>query len=1233
MNKQEQNKYQFSNELEALRESERKNKIVLDNAYDLISVQKLGDLSYEYVNPTTLKVLGYSEEELLGKSAIDFIHPDDIVRVITTIKENLNKEAGSIEFRYRRKDGAYIWLGANASRMSDENENHSLIVISRDITDRKQSEEALQKAHDELEIKVQVRTARLKMINKELQNEIIERKRVEESLRKEYQFNSAILNTSDALIMVSTFEGRIVSFNTACEQTSGYSFKEVMDKYPWDFLVHGEDGATVKERYKNLTAGENKNTGENYWLTKDGQKRLVRWTNTVLLDKEGSVEYIVSSGIDITEQHEASEALKESEAYYRTIFENTGTATIIVDQNLQIAMANSRSEELSGYSQDELIGQNPFELFVVPEYLKIVQESYRLRKLDPDKAPPYYQIKCIDKQGRVRDCIIYVSLVPHNQNLVISLMDITEQQLAESKIKASEERFRALFENAPVGIGINRKGRTLLANQAYVDMFGYDSSSELYGALVTNQVAPSCRREISNKVKKREKGEELPYSHETIGLRKDGSKFPLFVQVSNILLPDGPANVAFFTDITARKQVEAALQRQVDFQALLLEISKKFTNIVADDIDDMINTTLRMISESDNDVRSSVFLYSDDQCTVSKTNEWCAKGISAVIDCVQGLPVSVLPWWNKKLQSSEYIYIPRVSDLPPEAQAEKELLQAHSIQSLMVVPMFLEDKIIGFMGFDSVKSEKNWSKENVIILESVAQIIVRALQRKKSAIALRASENYYRTIFENTGAATMIIEADMTISLANREWERVFGYKKEELEGAQWTDIISGDIVDVMKEYHRLRRINPTSAPLQYKARIKDHQGKMRDGLFYTDIISGTTKSVATFIDLTDFNRINRALKATSAGNMAMLQASDEQDLLQKVCQKIVEVGGYRMVWVGYVENYERQTVRPVAYAGHEEGYLKTIDISLADPQRGSGPVGMSIRTDQPYISRNVMTDPSLIPIREEALSRGYKSMITIPLNANGGGAFGVISIYSEELDIFDSEEKKLLTEMAADLAYGIMSLRTRIERNQTALELEISLEKMHRILNQTVGSLSTVLEIRDPYTAGHQKKVARLATAIAQEMGFDKDIIDGIYVAGNLHDIGKINVPFEILSKPGKITELEIGIIKTHSQVGYDILKEIEFSWPVADMVLQHHERLDGSGYAQGLRKEEIVIGARILAVADVVDAMASHRPYRPALGVDPALEEITKNKGILYDPEVVDACLKLFVEKGFKL
>ena len=192
------------------------------------------------------------------------------------------------------------------------------------------------------------------------------------------------------------------------------------------------------------------------------------------------------------------------------------------------------------------------------------------------------------------------------------------------------------------------------------------------------------------------------------------------------------------------------------------------------------------------------------------------------------------------------------------------------------------------------------------------------------------------------------------------------------------------------------------------------------------------------------------------------------------------------------------------------------------------------------------------------------------------------------------------------------------------------SIKREHSELKQAmdgvVYAISLVVEARDPYTAGHQRRVAELARAIAREMDLSEWHVKGIHIIGLLHDVGKVAVPAEILSKPGGISQYEFSMIKTHPQVGYEILEKIEFPWPVTQAILQHHERLNGSGYPAGLSGDDIIPEARILGVADVVEAMSSHRPYRPALGLETALDEILQQRDILYDPEVVDACLRLF-------
>jgi PAS domain S-box-containing protein len=369
--------------------------------------------------------------------------------------------------------------------------------------------------------------------------------------------------------------------------------------------------------------------------------------------------------------------------------------------------------------------------------------------------------------------------------------------------------------------------------------------------------------------------------------------------------------------------------------------------------------------------------------------------------------------------------------------------------------------------------------------------------------------------------------------------------------------------------------------------------------------------------------RLNGTLLTLFNANQALVRATSEPELLDTMCKVLIEIGGYRMAWIGFAENDAAKTVRVAAVAGHDDGYTAQAQVSWADSERGHGPTGTAIRTGEPQLNRDFATAPDLALWRAAALERGYASSVALPLRG-ASGVFGALTIYAAERDAFGPDDVKLFIDMAGDLAYGIAALRAGIEREQAVRRLSDSFE-------DTVGALASTVEARDPYTAGHQRRVATLGAAIAREMGLPQDRIRGLFFAGLIHDVGKIQVPAEILSKPGGLSPLEKQFVRMHVQAGYDIIKGVDFPWPIAEIVLQHHERLDGSGYPRGLAADAIILEARILAVADVIEAIAAHRPYRSAQGLDAALAEIDAGKGRLYDAAAVEACIDLFRNKGF--
>lgn len=372
------------------------------------------------------------------------------------------------------------------------------------------------------------------------------------------------------------------------------------------------------------------------------------------------------------------------------------------------------------------------------------------------------------------------------------------------------------------------------------------------------------------------------------------------------------------------------------------------------------------------------------------------------------------------------------------------------------------------------------------------------------------------------------------------------------------------------------------------------------------DAKGNVTALQGTLIDIAErkraersLERLNRALRTLSSGNEVVVRATSEQQLLDEMCRVLVEVGEYCRCWIGFADGPEPHPIRVMA-------------------AWGCAPSGVAAtETDTP-----VRALYSMSPIVAGA-GDGSETWAALPF-ALGPAARGVMALCSAAENAFDADALKLLSELADDLAYGLLSLRAHAAR-------DLGEQRLRDSMRATVQALASTLEARDLYTAGHQRRVAALAVAIARSLGIAEDEIHGIELAAIVHDIGKVQVPAEILTKPGELTSLEYQLVQVHAQAGHDILKGIDFPWPVAQMVCQHHERMDGSGYPNHLFGDAILMGARIIAVADVVETMMNHRPYRAALGRDAALAEIAAGRNHLFDSKVVDACLRLFHEDAF--
>ncbi len=469
----------------------------------------------------------------------------------------------------------------------------------------------------------------------------------------------------------------------------------------------------------------------------------------------------------------------------------------------------------------------------------------------------------------------------------------------------------------------------------------------------------------------------------------------------------------------------------------------------------------------------------------------------------------------------------------------------------------------------------------------IGLLLVNIFQRRRSALSLEESEKRFRLLMEQAPEAILVLDAEKGLLVdANLKAERLFGVSREELlkhrpqyfyapiqpDGRPIAESVKENIDRVLGgEEMLIQRLihNAEGKDITCELRLNRLPSKDRQLIR------------ASFVDITERQRADERLRESEE-----LYRSLFKNMLNgfAYCRMLFENGKpWDFIYLAVNEAFESQTG------------LKNV-------------VGRKVTEVIPNIRE---TDSQLFEIYGRVALTGRPERFEMFVDALK--MWFSVSVYSPVREHFVA-------------VFDVIS-----ERKKAEEKLSHTLGNLRKALGGIIQVISATVETRDPYTAGHQRRTANLARAIAGEMDLTDDQREGLRMAGTIHDLGKISIPAEILTKPIKLSEIENQLIQAHPQIGYDILKGIDFPWPLAEIVLQHHERMNGSGYPQGLKGEDISLEARILMVADVVEAMASYRPYRPALGIESALEEIEMNKGILYDPRVVEVCLGLFREKGF--
>jgi PAS domain S-box-containing protein len=472
---------------------------------------------------------------------------------------------------------------------------------------------------------------------------------------------------------------------------------------------------------------------------------------------------------------------------------------------------------------------------------------------------------------------------------------------------------------------------------------------------------------------------------------------------------------------------------------------------------------------------------------------------------------------------------------------------------------------------------------------------------------------------------------------ANPSAEELSGYTREELVGMSLIDLHP----ETERERVRSEILNATRKPLRHSSgfHLQRKDGENIPVTIWSSkslALDGRTVVCFAYRDIIELvkrehqlSAKNWSLAAFSSAALALGRAQSAEGLLQSICEALTKESVYALAWIGIAEDDSEKSVRVAAAAGSGIRYLDGLQLSWSeDDPRGKGPTGIGLRSGKVEIMNDSEVSESFIHWRERARKIGIRSTATIPFPLEGGKR-GALMVYSRQRNAFEPEAIEVFEHLVSELAYGLHSMEQKKLLHTERQHLAKTKLQLSEALSAMVTPIVTAMEMRDPYTTGHQSRVADIACAIGKEMGWPDERLQGLRVASQVHDIGKISIPAEILTKPGKLNPAEREMIKGHSETGYQILKDIPFVWPVAEIVRQHHEKMDGSGYPLGLKADEILPEAKVLAVADIVEAMASYRPYRPGISLDIVLDHIEKEAGSLLDAEVVGICVDLFRKK----